>query len=213
MRGPAGPCNMSCSYPTQVGVVAPRWGMGELGTRSPLRGHMTDLPATPGTPDPDRISQPELARLAQAAADRFAPHLRSAEDAVRASEQSLADARAALARAEHTAANKRYQSDPLVFMRVTVSEELDALARKTTPKKIRANFRYLLERAVELAEGEVAGYRTDLEAARRERDHGVESCRQAEQAAQVELEAARAMQQRVCDAERAAREGLALLRE
>lgn len=174
---------------------------------------MTELPTTPAAPDADRISQPELDRLAQAVTDRFAPHLRSAEAMVRASEQGLADAREALARAEHAAANTSYKSDPLVFMRVTVGEELDALARKTTPKKIRANFRYLLDRAVELAEGEVAGYRNDLEAARRERDHGVESCRQAEQAALVELEATRAMQQRVCDAERAAREGLDMLRE
>lgn len=174
---------------------------------------MTDLPTAVGAPDPDRINQAELDRLAHAVTDRFAAHLNTAAAAVREAEQGLAAAREALARAEHAAANAGYQSDPLVFMRVTVSEELEGLARKTTPKKVRASFRYLVDRAVELAEGELVGHRRDVEAARREREQGVAACRQAELVALGELEAARAMEQRVHDAERAARDGLALLRE
>jgi hypothetical protein len=100
----------------------------------------------------------------------------------------------------------------LVFMRVAVREEVDALARKTTPKKVRTGFRYLLARAVELAEGGLAGYRTDLASSRRDLDHGVDACRQAEQRAAHELQAAHAMQQRVGEAEQAAREGLEVLR-
>lgn len=172
---------------------------------------MTDLPT--GAPDPDLISQPEVDRLAHAVADRFAPHLHAAAAAVREAEQGLADARAALAQAEHAAASTRYQSDRLVFMRVTVSEELEGLARKTTPKKVRANFRYLLERAVELAEGELAGYRKDLETARRDRTQGVKALMQAEQEALGELQSAHDMQRRVHDSERAAREGLEVLRQ
>ena len=112
---------------------------------------------------------------------------------------------------QQAAANTRYVSDPLVFMRVTVREELDGLSPKTTPKKVRASFRYLLARAAELAEGELAGYRNDLEAARRDREQGVHARKQAEQVALGDLEAARAMHQRVQDAERAARDGLAVL--
>jgi hypothetical protein len=174
---------------------------------------MTDLPTAAGAPDPDRIGQPELDRFAHSVTDRFSPQLHAAAAAVHEAELSLAGARAALARAEDAAANARYHSDPLVFMRVTVGEELEGLARKTTPKKVRASFRYLLDRAVELAEGELAGYRNDLEAARLDRDQGVDACRHAEQVALVELEAARAMQQLVHEAERAARDGLEVLRE
>jgi hypothetical protein len=172
---------------------------------------MTDLPT--GAPDPERISQLELDRLAHAVTERFASQLQAAATAVREAEQGLSEARAALARAEDEVARTSYQSDRLVFMRVTVREELEGLARKTTPKKVRANFRYLLERAVELAEGELAGYRKDLEAARRERTQGVDALRQAEQDALGELEAARDLQRRVHDSERAARDGLEVLRE
>ena len=173
---------------------------------------MPDQPNAVGAPDPDRINQAELDRLAHTVADRFARHLNAAAAAVREAEQGLADAREALAQAEDAAANAKYHSDPLVFMRVTVSEELDGLARKTTPKKVRASFRYLLDRAVELAEGELAGYRNDIDDARRERTHGVAACKQAEQVALGELEDAQAMTQRVQDAERAARDSLELLR-
>ncbi|MDQ1247102.1 MAG: hypothetical protein QG597_1472 [Actinomycetota bacterium] len=174
---------------------------------------MTDLPTAASASDPDRISQPEFDRLAHAVTERFAPHLNAAEVAVRDAEKGLTEAQEALAAAEYAAANKSYRSDPLVFMRATVSEDLDALARKSTPKKVRASFRYLLDRATELAEGELAGHRNDLEAARQERIAGVGACRQAEQVAIDELEAARAMAQRVHDAERAALDGLELLRE
>jgi hypothetical protein len=174
---------------------------------------MTDRPTAADAPGPDRIAQAEWDRLALAVTDRFAAHLHAAAAAVREAEQGLAEARAGLARAEQAAANARYVSDPLVFMRVTVREELDGLSRKTTPKKVRASFRYLLARAVELAEGELVGYRNDLESARRDRAQGVDACRQAEQVALGDLEAARAMHQRVQDAERAARDGLAVLSE
>ena len=174
---------------------------------------MTDRPTAADAPGPDRIAQAEWDRLALAVTDRFAAHLQAAAAAVREAEHDLAQAREALARAEQAAANKRYVSDPLVFMRVTVREELDGLSRKTTPKKVRTGFRYLLARAAELAEGELAGYRNDLESARRDRAQGVDACRQAEQVALADLEAARAMQQRVQDAEHAARVGLAVLSE
>ena len=174
---------------------------------------MTDRPTAADAPDPDRIAQSEWDRLALAVTDRFAAHLHAAAAAVREAEHELAEAHAALARAEQAAANTRYVSDPLVFMRVTVREELDGLSRKTTPKKFRASFRYLLARAAELAEGEVTGYRNDLESARRDREQGVDACRKAEQAALGDLEAARVMHQRVQDAERAARDGLVVLSE
>jgi hypothetical protein len=170
---------------------------------------MTDRPAAS---EPDRITPAEWDRLAQSVTDRFAPHLQAAAVAVREAEQALVAAREALARAEQAAAERRYSSDRLVFMRVAVREEVDALARKTTPKKVRAGFRYLLARAVELAEGELAGHRADLADARRDLDHGVDACRQAEQRAAHELEGARVMQQRVGEAEQAAREGLEVLR-
>lgn len=173
---------------------------------------MTDRP-TADALGPDRMTQLELDRFAQAVTDRFAPHLHAAAAAVREAEQTLAVAREALARAEHAAATKRYVSDPLVFMRVTVSEELDGLSRKTTRKKLTTSFRYLLARAAELAEAELKGYRTDLDAARHEREQGVDACRKAEQEARSDLDAARAMHERVRNAERAARDGLAVLKE
>lgn len=172
---------------------------------------MTDTPL-PGAHDPDRISQSELDRLAFAVTDRFAPHLHAAQAAVREAEQGLTDAREALARAEQADADRPYKSDPLVFMRATVGEDVDGLARKTTPKKVRASFRYLLDRAVELANGEVVGYQNDAVMARRDRVEGVEACRQAVEVALADVEAARAMQQRVLAAEQAARDGLKIMR-
>ncbi len=174
---------------------------------------MTDRPTAAEAPGPDPITQAEWDRFAQAVTDRFAPHLHAAAGAVREAELGLAEARAALDRAEHAAATTRYVSDPLVFMRVTVQEELDGLTRKTTPKKVRASFRYMLARAVELAEGELNGYRNDVELARRDREQGLDACKLAEQTALADLEAARAMHERVMDAERAARDGLAVLSE
>jgi hypothetical protein len=174
---------------------------------------MTDRPTAADPPGPDGMTPTEWSRLAQTVTDRFAAHLKAAAAAEREAEHDLTEAREALARAEHAAANSRYVSDPLVFMRVTVREELDGLSRKTTPKKVKASFRYLLARAAELAEGELKGYRNDLESARRDREQGVDACRHAEQAAVDDLEAAREMHQRVRDAEHAARDGLAMLKE
>ncbi len=174
---------------------------------------MTDRSSTADPPGPQRIAQSEVDHLAHMVTERFAPYLQSAESAVREAEHELNEARDALARAEQAAVTTRYVSDPLVFMRVTVREELDALSRKTTPKKLRASYRYLLARAAELAAGELRGFQNDLESARRDREQGVESCRRAEQQALRDLDGARAMHQRLRDAERAARDGLAMLVE
>ncbi len=174
-------------------------------------------PAAPGrTPEAHpggHVDPGEREQLAYALSARFAPHLQAAAAAVREAEQGLADAREALARAREEAASQRYQSDRLVFMRASVHEDVEALTRKTTPKKVRVAYRYLLARAVELAEGEVQGYRADQEAAQRQRRHSVEACAQAEREALDRLDAASAMHQRVRDAERAARDGLAVMLE
>ena len=174
---------------------------------------MAGRPTTTDAGGPDDLTQAEWDRLAQAVSDRFAPYLQAAAVAVGEAEQAVAEARDALARAEQAAADTRYASDPLVFMRVVVGDEVDALSRKTTAKKARASFRHLLARAAELAEGELQGYRADLESARGDRQEGADARRRIEQEALSDLDAARAMQQRVLEAERAAREGLGLLKE
>lgn len=155
----------------------------------------------------------EWERLAHAQALRFAPHVEAAADEVRAAESEVARAREALARAHQEAETASYQSDRLVFMRASVADEVEALSRKSTPKKLRVAYRYLLARASELAEGEVAGYRADLAAQQREQEHSVQACRAAEERAQARLDAALAMQRRVANAEREARRGLAVLSE
>lgn len=155
----------------------------------------------------------EAERLTHALETRFADHLEAATAVVRQAERKLADAQEQLARAQEHAAHTPYQSDPLVFMRESVSEEVEALARKSTEKKIRASYRFLLDRAVELAAAEVQGFHDDQAAAQRERDGGVEACRAAEVQATETLEAARAMRERVRSAERSARQGLAELVE
>lgn len=155
----------------------------------------------------------EREQLAYALSVRFAPHLQAAAAAVREAEQDLADAREELSRARLAAASQHYQSDRLVFMRASVKDEVEALTRKTTPKKVRVAYRYLVERAVELAEGEVQGYQSDQAAAQREREHSVEACLEAERQANERLHAARAMQGRVHDAEQAARQGLVVMVE
>lgn len=173
---------------------------------------MTEPSSAGGAADADRLTPQELDRLALTVTDRFAPHLDAAAAVVREAERALADAQDELARAEQAAASTAYQSDPLVFMRAAVTDDLDGLERKSTPKKVRASFRYLLTRAAELAEGEVSGYRRDLDAARAARVGGVDACRAKVMVAQEELAAAHAMQERVQEAERAARAGLDLLR-
>ena len=69
--------------------------------------------------------------------------------------------RIALAHARDEAASRQYQSDRRVFMRAAVDDELESLSRKTTEKKLRSAHRYLVARAVELADAEVAGYLAD----------------------------------------------------
>lgn len=160
---------------------------------------------------PGRAGQDEWERLAHAVSVRFAPHLQAAAAAVHEAEQDLATAREELTRARQAAASRPYQSDRLVFMRVSVKDEVEGLSRKTTEKKVKVAYRYLVDRAVELAEGEVQGYHEDQAAARRDHEHSVEAWLEAERMAIERLEAARAMQARVHDAEQAARQGLAVM--
>lgn len=163
--------------------------------------------------DLDRLADGELQQLAYGIETRFAPHVEAAASAVRAAERDLAEARERLERAVAAAEQQRYRSDPLVFMRELLDEEVDGLERKTNPKKLRTSFRFLLDRAVELAAGEVQGYQDDREAERREREEGVEARREAERRASEALEAALAMQERVRAAEQSARRGLTVLEE
>ncbi len=159
----------------------------------------------------DALDAGERERLAAALEARFAAHLEAAAAAVRDAERRLTEARDRLARAEEAAAVQPYRSSRLVFMRETVTEDVEALERKTTGKKVRAAYRFLLDRAVELAAGEVQGFHDDLAAAEHERVHGVEACRAAVDRADAALEEARAMEERVRSAERSARQGLAVL--
>jgi len=155
----------------------------------------------------------ERERLAFALSQRFAPHLEAAATAVREAEQSLGLAREQLARAREAEAGQEYRSDRLVFMRASVNEEVESLARRTTEKKVRVAYRYLLDRAVELAAGEVEEYASDQVAAQHAREHSVDACLQAERVAGERLDTARAMHLRVKDAEQAARKGLAMMVE
>ena len=118
----------------------------------------------------------ERERLAFALSQRFAPHVEAAATAVREAEQSLAQAREHLSRAREAEAGQGYRSDRLVFMRAAVNDEVEGLARKTTPKKVRVAYRYLLDRAVELAAGEVQEYTSDQDSAQHAREHSVEAC-------------------------------------
>ena len=152
-------------------------------------------------------------QLGYALTTRFAAHIQAAATAVRAAEQELADAQEKLSLAQQAAENQRYQADRLVFMRASVEESVESLTRKSTPKKVKVAYNYLVARAVELAEGEIHGYREDLAAAHREREDSVAACLRLERQASEQLDAARAMQQRVYAAEQAARQGLAVLVE
>ena len=170
---------------------------GETGGRAPGEG----------------LAAGEKEQLAYALETRFAPHLEAAAAAVREAERDLAEAQERLEQAEQAVGEARYTSDPLVFMRASVAEEVDGLERKTTPKKLRTSYRFLLDRAVELAAGEVQRFHDDLDAARREREGGIDACRAAVAIAAASLEEARAMQGRVAVAEQSARKGLGLLVE
>lgn len=173
--------------------------------------------AVPAPSDPDPGASPgpvdtgEYARLAHTLSVRFAPHVQAAAAEVRTAEQELAQAGEQLELARQRAAAMPYRSDPLVFMRASVKDEVEALGRKTTTKKARAAFRYLVDRALELADGEVQGFAADQAAEQRERVEGVEARLEAQRAARARLEAAREMQARVLEAEQRASEGLALL--
>jgi hypothetical protein len=179
-----------------------------------MNQHHPDEGATPppgAAQSSDRIDIDEKERLVYALGVRFAPHVQAAAAVVREAEQHLAEAREALARAQAEAAGREYQSDRLVFMRKSVADEVEGLTRKTTPKKVRIAYRYLLSRAVELAEGEVQGYLSDEAAAQHQREQSVEACLEAERRAEDRLAAARAMQGRVQAAEESARRGLAVM--
>lgn len=160
---------------------------------------------------PEGIDPVEWAEHAAALSARFSRHVEAATDAVRSAEQDLARVRAELERAKQAAASRRYTSDRLVFMRASVRDELEALDRKTTPKKVRIAYRHLVARAVELAEGEVAGYHHDQASAVREREQSVEAWLAAEREGVRRVEEARGMYARVRDAERAAHGGLAVM--
>ena len=160
------------------------------------------------TPPADALAAGEPEELLYALGTRFAPHLDAATTALRDAERELAEAKEQLARAERAAADRRYTSDPLPFMRDSVREEVEALGRKTTPKKVRTSYRFLLDRAVELAAAEVQGYRDDRAAEREQQEAGVEACREALRRATGAVEAARLMHDRVREAQESARRGL-----
>ena len=170
--------------------------------------NQSPAPSEPGQRR-NSVDPGERERLTFALGERFAPHLQAAAAAVRHAEQDLEAARADLARAREEAANRPYQSNRLVFVRQAAEDEAEALTRKTTPKAVRTAYRYLLDRTVELAGAEVDGYHSDEEERQRERTQGVDACLAAQERAAERLELARATQQRVHDAEQAARQGLA----
>ncbi len=168
-------------------------------------GGGADRPAGEG------LSPGEQEQLVYALQTRFEPHLEAAAAAVREAERELEEAQEKLARAEQAVADQRYVSDPLVFMREGLNEELDGLERKTNHKKVRTSYRFLLDRAVDLAAGEVQGFHDDREAVRRERRQGVTACQTAVQDATSALQEARLMHERVRAAEQAARQGLEIM--
>ena len=156
----------------------------------------------------DGLDTGERAQLTYTLDSRLGPYLEAAAAAVREAEHGLAQARERLAQAERAVAEAGYTSDPLPFMRQGVEEEVDGLERKTTGKKVRSSYRFLLDRAVDLAAAEVQRFHDDEAALAREREAGVEACRAAEQRAARSLEEARQMQERVSRAEQAARRGI-----
>ncbi|WP_022923519.1 hypothetical protein [Serinicoccus marinus] len=159
----------------------------------------------------DGLDPGEREQLTYTLDSRLGPHLEAATAAVREAERGLTDARERLAAAERAVQEAAYTSDPLPFMRQGMQEEVDGLARKTTEKKVRASYRFLVDRAVDLAAAEVQRYHDDRSADRREREQGVEACREAERRAVLALEAARQMHERVRQAELAARQGLDIM--
>lgn len=159
----------------------------------------------------DGLQAGEKEQLAYALETRYAPHLEAAVAAVRQAEQDVDEAQTALVAAQAAEQDQTYRSDPLVFMRDSVAEELDGLDRRSNAKKVRASYRFLLDRAVELAAAEVRRFHDDQAAEKAEREGGIAACEAAVARAQDRLSAAREMQERVLAAESAARQGLALL--
>lgn len=172
-----------------------------------------DRPRRPRTQPADELAAGEREELLFALETRFTPHLDAASLAVRDAERDLTQAQERLARAELAAADDRYRSDPLTFMRASVDEEVEALGRKSTPKKIRTFYRFLLDRAVELAAAELQGFHDDQAADQQERDGGVDACVEAVRRAAQAAEDTRLMQERVRRAEQAARRGLEVMVE
>ncbi|WP_256839029.1 hypothetical protein [Ornithinimicrobium faecis] len=150
----------------------------------------------------------EREQLLYALETRFTDHLEAAATTVREAERALEEAQEQLSQALDEEASRAYQSDSLVFMRGAMDEEVEGLYRKTNPKKVRAAYRFLLDRAVDLAAGEVQGFHDDQAAQLRDRTQGVQASREAEARATEALEAARLMQERVHRAEALARQGL-----
>lgn len=159
------------------------------------------------TRHPGGLAAGEREQLVYTLETRFAPALEAAAAAVRDAERALAEARERLARAE-LPTQLPYASDPLIFMRHSVEEEIDGLERKTTEKKVRASYRFLLDRAVELAGAEVTGFHDSQAGLARERTEGLQACRDDERRAREAVAAAREMRGRVEAAERFARRGL-----
>ncbi|QFG69981.1 hypothetical protein [Ornithinimicrobium pratense] len=162
-------------------------------------------------PAGEGLASGEQEQLVYALEVRFATHLDTAAAAVREAERELTEAQVRLARAKEAAAHERYTSSPLPFMRESLSEEVEGLARKTTPKKVRASYRFLLDRAAELAAAEVQGFQDDQAQLTRERTDGIDACHAAVEHATAALVATREMQERVRAAERAARKGLEVM--
>jgi hypothetical protein len=139
--------------------------------------------------------------------------VQAAAAAVREAEQDSVIAPEGLTRARQAVASRHYRFHRLVFMRASVKDEVEALSRKTTEKKVKVAYRHLVDRAVELAEGEVHGYHEGQAATRRDQEESVEAWLETERVAIERLQAARAMQARVHDAEQTARQALAVMVE
>lgn len=159
----------------------------------------------------DILDVAERDRLAYAIETRFAEPREGAASAVREAEQALEDAKQHLEEAIEAKERQQYRSDPLVFMRDGLDEEVDGLERKSNPKKVRAAYRFLMDRAVELAVAEVRGYHDDRASEEHHRTRGIEASREAVDRAERELIEARDMQERVQRAEESARTGLKVL--
>lgn len=157
------------------------------------------------------LASGEKEQLAYQLETRMTTHREAAAVAVREAETELSDARERLTEVEEAAERAGYASDPLPFMRQSVDEEVETLDRVSNEKRVRASYRFLLDRAVELAAAEVQRFHDDVAAEQRQRAEGLEACRAAVQRAEDTLAAAQRMQERVRLAEESARTGLATM--